>query len=124
MKEYKVKVFSDRTEWYNLDGKLHRENGPAIKLANGSKEWYLDGKRHREDGPAIEYTSGSKEWYLHGKLHREDGPAVEWVNGSKQWCLNGKYLAEEEFNNRTQTIEMTVEEISKRIGKNVKVIKK
>ena len=21
---------------------------------NGSKEWYLNGKRHREDGPAVE----------------------------------------------------------------------
>ena len=40
-------------------------------------------KRHREDGPAVEYADGSKEWYLNGKLHREDGPACEYADGSK-----------------------------------------
>ena len=33
---------------------------------NGDKEWYLNGKRHREDGPAIEGASGGKSWYLNG----------------------------------------------------------
>ncbi len=33
---------------------------------DGVKEWYLDGKLHREDGPAIEYPDGSKEWFLNG----------------------------------------------------------
>ena len=31
---------------------------------NGNKSWYLNGKRHREDGPAIEYVNGDKYWYL------------------------------------------------------------
>jgi hypothetical protein len=31
---------------------------------NGTKIWYLNGKRHREDGPACEYASGTKYWYL------------------------------------------------------------
>ena len=44
---------------------------------SGSKEWYLNGKQHREDGPAVERANGTKVWYLNGKLHREDGPAVE-----------------------------------------------
>ena len=47
--------------------------------ANGDKSWYLNGKRHREDGPAVEYASGDKFWYLNGKLHREDGPAIEYA---------------------------------------------
>ena len=34
---------------------------------NGDKAWYLNGKQHREDGPAIEYADGSKWWYLNGK---------------------------------------------------------
>ena len=34
---------------------------------NGDKFWYLDGKRHREDGPAVEYNNGDKSWYLNGK---------------------------------------------------------
>jgi hypothetical protein len=63
---------------------------------NGSKFWFLDGKFHREDGPAIEYSNGGKYWYLNGKLHREDGPAIERSNGSKSWYLNGKKLTEQE----------------------------
>jgi len=34
---------------------------------NGSKWWYLNDEYHREDGPAIEYASGTKLWYLNGK---------------------------------------------------------
>jgi hypothetical protein len=30
----------------------------------GTKKWYLNGKRHREDGPAIEYVDGDKQWWL------------------------------------------------------------
>ena len=67
---------------------------------NGDKKWYLNGKLHREDGPAIEWAGGSKSWYLNGKLHREDGPAIEGADGSKYWLLNSEKLTEEEFNNR------------------------
>ena len=67
---------------------------------NGAKDWYLNGKLHREDGPAIERASGSKDWWLNGKLHREDGPAIEWANGTKAWYLNGVHLTEAEFKNR------------------------
>lgn len=65
---------------------------------NGNKEWHLNGKLHREDGPAVEYSNGDKYWYINGKLHREDGPAVEYSNGSKCWYLNGEKLTEKEFN--------------------------
>ncbi len=34
---------------------------------SGSKEWYLNGKYHREDGPAVERANGDKVWYLNGK---------------------------------------------------------
>jgi hypothetical protein len=54
--------------------------------------WYLNGKLHREDGPAvIEHTSGTKWWYLKGKLHRKDGPAIEYMDGTKVWSLHGKW---------------------------------
>jgi hypothetical protein len=68
--------------------------------ANGSKVWYLNGKHHREDGPAIEHTNGSKKWFLNGKYHREDGPAIEWADGDKEWFRNGKQLTEEQFNKK------------------------
>ena len=33
---------------------------------NGDKYWYINGKRHREDGPAYEGANGTKYWYLSG----------------------------------------------------------
>jgi hypothetical protein len=79
------------------------ENGRQCVMVfhpNGSVDhhWFLNGKRHREDGPAFESADGTKLWYLNGKPHREDGPAVEYSGGSKHWYLNGKNLTEEEFN--------------------------
>ena len=41
--------------------------------SNGDKEWYLNGKLHREDGPAVEYANGTKHWLLNGKeLSKEE----------------------------------------------------
>jgi hypothetical protein len=82
--------YPDGTKGWQLKGKYHREDGPAIEWADGTKEWRLNGKRHRVDGPAIEHYHGSKEWWLNGKLHRIDGPAVEYADGGKDWWLNGK----------------------------------
>ena len=76
--------------YYNAEGKLHREDGPAREWVNGYKSWYINGRLHREDGPAIEYANGHKEWHLNGKYHRENGPAVEWADGDKSWHINGK----------------------------------
>ena len=57
------------------------ENKPiCVTGINGTKRWYLNGKFHREDGPAIEYTNGQYGWYLNGQLHREDGPAAEYID--------------------------------------------
>ena len=40
--------------------------------ANGIKHWYLNGKRHREDGPAVEREDGTKSWYLNGEEYTEE----------------------------------------------------
>jgi len=52
---------------------FHREDGPAVELSSGLKEWWILGKRHRLDGPAFEYGDGRKEW---------------WLNGQKLSCTN------------------------------------
>ena len=63
---------------------------------------YLDGKRHREDGPAIEWFNGNKYWCLYGELHREDGPAIECSDGDKEWYLNGEiYGYNDDFTNES-----------------------
>ena len=68
-----------------------------IELPNGTKSWYLNGKLHREDSPAIEWAGGDKSWYHNGKLHREDGPAIEYADGHKEWWLNDQQYTEEEY---------------------------
>lgn len=104
--------------WFNEDGELHREDGPAVLDTIGAEEWYLNGKRHREDGPAYLHPGVSEEWYLngqlhrvggpavstrdtdiemwylHGKLHREDGPAVVLPSGHKEYYLHGEKVEE------------------------------
>ena len=123
MIEYTVKVYPNGSKSWYLNDKLHREDGPAIEYADGNKFWFLNGKYHREDGPALECANGDKCWYLNGKRHREDGPAIERANGSKYWYLNGKEVTQEEHKRQTSPIiEMTVAEISKALGKQVKVV--
>jgi hypothetical protein len=39
-------------ETWCLNGKLHREDGPALIAPNGHEEWHFDGQRHRANGPA------------------------------------------------------------------------
>jgi len=69
----------------------------TVKVSKaGDKSWCLNGKLHREDGPAMEYSNGDKSWYTNGKLHRLDGPAVEWDGGINFWYLNDKRITEEQ----------------------------
>ena len=63
------------------------------------------------------------EWYQNGKKHRLDGPAIEIINRKKEWWIEGKKYTKEEFNKKINpVIELTVDEISKRLGFKVKII--
>lgn len=44
---------SHMTYWVNDNLQYHRENGPAVIHSDGTQEWWQNGKLHREDGPAI-----------------------------------------------------------------------
>ena len=71
------------------------------------EEWKLDGKLHREDGPAyIKYYADENIWSKHycinGKYHREDGAAFICYNedGSIRYLeydLNGKRYSSLEY---------------------------
>ena len=50
--------------------------GNVIK-ESGTKLWLLNGKEHREDGPAIEWANGDKVWHLNGKYYTEDEHKTE-----------------------------------------------
>ena len=70
-----------------------------LKNENGTF-YYLDKtmtKPHREDGPAVEYANGTKYWYLNGEgLSKE-----EWEKRvmKKTININGKAFTIEELNN-------------------------
>jgi hypothetical protein len=117
MKEYTVKVYEDRTEWY-FEGKLHREDKPAVEWNHGYKCWYKNGLLHRLDGPAREWKTGTQFWYQNGQLHREDGPAIYLNSGHKEWWINGKRYPEQEFLTLTKgkNVIKDLEELAKKHG--------
>ena len=80
----------DKPREWRVNGRLHREDGPARIWADGGQEWWINGILHREDGPAIIYPNGNKEWYVNGNRHRVDGPAITKINGYQVWYINGK----------------------------------
>ena len=69
MKEYRVKVYDHKTEWFNLDGKRHRENGPAVEHDNGDKFWFLNNKNLTED----EFNQRMNPTSCSGKIVEIDG---------------------------------------------------
>lgn len=71
----------------------HFGGGVTQTITQDEIRWELNGVLHREDGPARSVRGWSHEWYRHGKLHREDGPAIESVDGC-YWYLNGKLWPE------------------------------
>ena len=85
---------------YYVNGKLHREDGPAWVHSKGRQSWWFKGYYHREDGPAVVGINGVRqEWWIHGVLHREDGPAIVDCNKST-WYLKGSQIncsSQEEF---------------------------
>ena len=86
-----MKVDAEGTKVWRLpNGKLYREDGPAVERADGTKSWWVNGKRHRVDGPAVELANGDKQWWVNDELHREDGPAIEFADGIKEWFVNSK----------------------------------
>ena len=78
---------------------VHREDGPAIQTTNGAvisaQLWYLNGRVHRENGPAAIFADGRKEWRKNGRLHRENGPAVKYPDGRNEWWENGIKIEDE-----------------------------
>ena len=110
---YKSFYGKEITQYYDKDGRLHRENGPAMVSANnswwyrhgelhrdgdlpavtnnGDLYWYLNGKKHRDgDKPAIIMFTGSRFWYQHGVQHRDDEkPAVIFNDGGKEVWIHG-----------------------------------
>ncbi len=67
----------------------HVEVEPGIEIVSvhGSTMYLKNGRLHREDGPAVIYADGGQCWHKDGKLHRIDGPARFTADGSKYWYV-------------------------------------
>ena len=63
----------------------------VVKTYNNTIGFYKNGKLQKEDGPAVEWSDGENHWYLNGIRHREDGPAIENNNGDIRFCLRGVF---------------------------------
>jgi hypothetical protein len=61
-------------EWDHLGGQFETHFGTY---------YYHHRKLHRDDGPAITLANGHKEWYSSGLLYHGDGPDRELANGYK-----------------------------------------
>lgn len=86
------KITENGSEWWWLDGKLHREDGPARLHVTGEYVWWLNGEMHRVGGPAVK--SISVEWYyFKGQKHRVDGPAYITYDGKIAWYLYDTYYS-------------------------------
>ena len=83
-----------REEFWKIP--IEQRNG-IYEVENKGTFYYVNGKEHREDGPAQEYINGDKFWYINGKHHRLDGPAFEYNDGRKYYCIEWKYYTKEEF---------------------------
>ena len=130
-----MKIESENKAWRNEQGRLHRDDGPAVEYADGSKYWYQNGQLHRLDGPAIEYDDGSKYWYQKDQLHRDDEPAIERADGSKFWYVEGKRchavlcfrkgqtITKKPIESKTEAYKMMCDNLSKRTCSWVETLK-
>ena len=74
----------------SVNNKIHCDDGPAIKYANGDTQWYTNGYMHRLDGPA-RITKFFEEWRYKDRIHRSNGlPAVICANGDQEWWENSQ----------------------------------
>lgn len=76
--------------FFDKNGLMHKENGPAVELEDGTRKFYCHGRLHNLNNPALERSDGSCFYYVHGRLHRDNNlPAVELANGDCMYCQNG-----------------------------------
>ena len=50
-------------------GSLPLKERTGCFIDGGDKYWYKEGKLHREDGPAVEYDNGQKRYWLEDTLY-------------------------------------------------------
>ena len=85
-----------------------------------NEEYYINGKRHRENGPAIiyYYENGSvqiENYYFNNKLHRIDGPASLYYNFESKCILKSYWFNGTKFDPEELPFEMTIDTEEKKL---------
>ena len=77
-------IYNDKFEFYYVNGRYHRKDGPAV-IEHGVREvWFEFGRMHSSCGPAVTWNDGRKEYWLNNvRLSRN-----EWLD-----CLSREDLA-------------------------------
>ena len=99
-------------------------NTYSVTVTDNAEYWFKNGRLHRENGPAIQFKDGDNRWYKNGKLHRENGPAVDFPKGyCKKWYVNGTKLTKSQFKSwkRAKNYTNKVIELGSKIQKLVEV---
>lgn len=78
-----ISVVGDVTVYQLIDGKYHREDGPAYSSKSGYSAWWVNGLRHRLDGPAIIFQDGSMHWWVDNIGYGVD--IYEWAEAALQY---------------------------------------
>jgi hypothetical protein len=95
--------YPNKTKEYRKDGKLHREDGPAVEMPRGSKYWYLNGVEYSEENWQKEVAKLKGERLMEIFVRNNDlnsipsgfsGVAV-WPSGTLVWYLKGKIHCED-----------------------------
>lgn len=79
--------------------KYYTENG-VFEAKYCGANWVL----HRLDGPAVELIDGTKKWCVNDKFHRLDGPAIEWSDGDKEYWINDVDYHPSEFYSHIEVV--------------------
>ena len=75
----------DGTNIYTTDGRLHREDGPAIEFSNGTSYYFIDGVLHRDNGPAISCADPAGcHWFKHGVAITSQGRSHSLITELRQ----------------------------------------
>ena len=106
MKAQYIKIDDKGNKYYYSDkkmSKLHRVDGPAVD--NASYEgWYINGKLHREYGPALNYKNDTCFWFVNGKeVTKQEHHAYFNPPKLKTININGKVFTVEQLNDLIET---------------------
>ena len=86
-------------------------SGCCFLLKVKQKRWYKNGKIHREDGPAIIHSDGSEEWCYEGKKHRIGGKA--WA---ENYFIHGRLFMKKEYEAHPLMIAYNIQKKVENIG--------